>query len=58
MERVDCLDYQALAASLHLVVRVAALGGKRVGEGGMLSHIRSVVGLGLFIDTGHTQPAF
>lgn len=54
MERVDCLDDQAPAAPLHFVVKVAALGWKWAGEKGMASHIRSVVGLGLFIDTGHT----
>lgn len=31
MERVDGLDDQALAASLHFVVKVAALRRKRVG---------------------------
>lgn len=51
--RVNCLDYQALAAYLHFVVKVAALGGKTVGEEGMLSHIRCVAGPDPFIDVGH-----
>lgn len=40
------MDYQALAAYLHFVVKVAALGGERVGEERMLGHIGSVAGPG------------
>jgi hypothetical protein len=53
--RVNCLDYQALAAYLHFVVKVAALGGERIGEERMLSLFRSVAGPGPFIDVGHRE---
>lgn len=49
------MDYQALAAYLHFVVKVAALGGERIGEERMLSLFRSVAGPGPFIDVGHRE---